>query len=142
MIVIACVDEKNGMMFHGRRQSRDRILQEDVLRECKGKKLYMNSRSYALFKDDVKSDIELCVAEDFLDRAGKEDYCFTEDGNAMADYLEEIQAVLVYRWNRRYPADVYFPIDLAADGWEWKSREEFQGSSHERITKERYHRLN
>lgn len=34
MVVIACVDERKGMMFNQRRQSRDTALCEDILREC------------------------------------------------------------------------------------------------------------
>ena len=30
MDVIVCLDEKNGMLFHGRRQSRDRRVLEDM----------------------------------------------------------------------------------------------------------------
>lgn len=136
MIIIACIDEKNGMMFHGRRQSRDRILREDMLRECAGKKLWMSPYSYALFENH--EDTGILASEDFLAAAGGEDYCFVENADALADYLEKVQAVLLYRWNRTYPADVYFPFDLADGSWELKTREEFQGSSHEKITREWY----
>ena len=31
MNLIVCLDDKNGMAFNGRRQSRDRLLTEDLL---------------------------------------------------------------------------------------------------------------
>ncbi|MCI8638895.1 MAG: ribonuclease Z [Coprococcus sp.] len=138
MIIIACVDDKNGMMFYGRRQSRDRVLIEDILLECTGKKLRMAPYSYALFEKET--DAGILVSEDFLAAACGEDYCFVENGDAMADHLEKVRAVLLYRWNRVYPADVYFPLNLADGSWEQKAREEFQGSSHEKITREWYER--
>ena len=36
MKVIVCVDDNNGMMFNNRRQSRDRILIEDVVKSVVG----------------------------------------------------------------------------------------------------------
>ena len=49
---------------------------------------------------------------------------------------ERIQEIYLYRWNRDYPADVYFPVDLS--GWNCVETKEFAGSSHEKITRERY----
>ena len=37
MILIACVDDKFGMLFNRRRQSQDRMLRERVLRLTDGK---------------------------------------------------------------------------------------------------------
>ena len=53
----------------------------------------------------------------------------------MQDRIEE---VIVYKWNRRYPTDTYFDLDLAALGFRLASSEEFAGYSHEKITKETY----
>ena len=41
MIVITCVDQKNGLAFNGRRQSRDRMVAADILRESAGRRLWM-----------------------------------------------------------------------------------------------------
>ena len=49
-----------------------------------------------------------------------------------------VEAVVLYKWNRVYPADQYFSKDLS--GWKMVETEEFAGSSHEKITKERYER--
>jgi len=44
------------------------------------------------------------------------------------------EGLILYRWNRTYPADLYFTLSL--EGWTLERREEFAGSSHEKITKE------
>ena len=59
MIIIACVDERNGMMFNRRRQSRDSAVCGDILRECGGKKLYMNTYSGKLFGDVEEKNIRI-----------------------------------------------------------------------------------
>ena len=51
MKVIVCVDDNNGMMFNNRRQSRDRILIEDVVKNVIGGNLLMAPYSEPLFKD-------------------------------------------------------------------------------------------
>lgn len=136
MIVVVCVDEKNGVMFHRRRQSQDRILRENLLKECGEKKLYMNGYSGSLFKDSVG----IVVSENFLGEAGEGEFCFVEDAE-VGDYLQRIEAVILYKWNRRYPADVYFTLDLLNEKWMLERTEEFKGSSHERITKEVYKKI-
>ena len=52
---------------------------------------------------------------------------------------EKIEKIILYRWNRVYPADVHFPIDFS--GWKLVQAEEFAGSSHEKITEEIYERV-
>lgn len=138
MIVVICVDDKNGMMFHRRRQSQDRVMREDLLEECGENLLHMNKYSESLFKDNAKEGI--VVSEDFLCAAGAGEFCFVEDVD-VRDYREKIEAVILYKWNRRYPADIYFLIDLAESEWILERTEEFKGSSHERITKEVYRKI-
>ena len=53
-----------------------------------------------------------------------------------ASMVKEIEKVILYHWNRDYPADVYFPVDLSV--WKCVETKEFAGSSHEKITRERY----
>lgn len=136
MIVVICIDEKGGLMFHGRRQSQDRVLREDVLKEC-GNILHMNAYSAAMFGKDT--GVSLRVSEDFMEEAGENEYCFVEDGK-LDEYRDRIEAVILYRWNRKYPADVYFTWSLTGGGWELERIEELVGSSHDCITKEVYRR--
>ena len=132
MKVIVCLDERDGMCFNHRRQSRDRVVIEDILQHCNGGKLWMNAYSATLFPAGVA-----CVAENFLRQASEGDHCFVED-QALVSVQEDIDTITVYRWQRLYPADQRFDIDLRA--WHLTSKVDLMGYSHERITKEEYHR--
>ncbi|MCI1966875.1 MAG: ribonuclease Z [Oscillospiraceae bacterium] len=135
MIVIACTDDNMGMMFHHRRQSQDRILRERVLQTAKGGVLWMNHYSAKQFSGNHAPQIH--VDDHFLAQAGKGDYCFVEDCD-ITPYLLKIEQIVLYRWNRRYPADQTFSIHLNEGGWKLVHTEDFPGFSHERITKETY----
>lgn len=139
MIIIACVDERNGLMFNHRRQSRDSAVCRDILRECGGKKLYMSSYSGKLFEgmEEKKETEEIIISEGILYRAGKNDVCFIEDTD-ITGFEQQIEKVILYKWNRKYPADRYFPLDMSDGSWELMRTCEMQGSSHERLTKEIY----
>ncbi len=128
MKLIVCLDDNNGMMFNKRRQSRDRVLIENVLDFCKGEKLYANEYSMKLFPEN---SVE--IFEDFEDVENA--YCFAENFMVDEEYVDEI---IVYKWNRLYPADTYFNIDLG--GWTLTETIDFEGSSHEKITREIYRR--
>lgn len=123
MKLIVCLDDNNGMMFNNRRQSRDKILIENVLEFCKGEKLYTNEYSAKLFPENA---VEICENPE-------NGYCFAENFTVDENDIEEI---IVYKWNRVYPADVQFNIDLKK--WNLAETVDFAGSSHEKITRERY----
>lgn len=140
MIVIACVDNNMGMLFNQRRQSQDRGLREKILQRCEDHKLWMNAYSYKQFEEQAANkDITICVAEDFLTRAEAEDYCFVENAD-VANCSNEIEQIILYCWNRDYPADFYFTVPVHSKPWRLVSLEDFCGSSHEKITEEVYSR--
>ena len=135
MKVIVCVDDNDGMMFNNRRQSRDRILIEDVVRNVIGGNLLMAPYSEPLFKD---SNIDaFLLSEDILEEAAPEDYCFIEN-KALMPYSDRIDELIIYRWNRTYPADMHLDIIPEVLSLKLVSTTEFAGSSHEKITKELY----
>ena len=131
MILIVCVDDAGGLGFNRRRQSQDRALRARMLE--KWGRLWMNAYSAGQFakEDPVTAD------EDFLEKAGPGDACFAE-GPAAAEALDRAEKLVLYRWNRKYPADCHFPLDLEARGWRLEETEDFAGSSHEKITEEVY----
>ena len=49
----------------------------------------------------------------------------------------KVTEILLYQWNRRYPSNVAFDMQLLED-YEKTEETEFQGSSHDKITKIRY----
>ncbi len=135
MIVIAFVDDKKGMMFNHRRQSRDQAVTERIQEICEGKRLWMNPYSEQLYGS--LEGVDITVENDFLFLAGSGEVCLVESDSLMP-FDEKIEQVIIYRWNRTYPADVYLDLDLSQ--WVSRERHEFQGFSHEKITEERYER--
>ncbi len=131
MLLIACLDDNNGMMFGTRRQSKDRVLRAHMLDVCADKVLWMTPYSAAQFEKDARVQADA----DYIGKMQAQDACFLEDG---AFPTEPPSALLLYRWNRRYPADRYFPFDPLEAGYRLVSSEEFAGSSHERITADYY----
>ena len=134
MYIIACLDNRNGMLFGGRRQSTDRALREQVLRISENSRLWMNPYSAKQFAEESR---QIYVDADFLSKASTQDYCFVEN-TEIAPYREKITGVILYRWNRDYPADKKFPMELFEKDWECTSRRDFRGFSHETITEEIY----
>ena len=55
----------------------------------------------------------------------------------LASFKDRIERIILYRWNRAYPGDMFFDIKLDRS-WHLASAEDFAGSSHEKITKEIY----
>lgn len=131
MKLILCVDDNGGVAFNHRRQSRDRVLNEHILALCGMHRLWITPYTAKLFGEDTAA--QLCVAEDCLAQAGEEDFCFAELTDP-TPYLERAQQVILYHWNRTYPADVHFT--LPKNGWSRQREAEFTGSSHEKITEE------
>ena len=129
MKIIVCIDKDKGMMFNNRRQSRDRLVIEDMAKHLNGEPLWISPYSEALLKD---SGIQYTASEDPLASAG-DGYCFLED-RSPAPYQEQITEVILYHWNRKYPADLVF--DLNMKDFKRKSTSDFPGSSHDQITKE------
>lgn len=135
MKIIACVDDNYGLMFNKRRQSRDRIVTDHILQDSIGRYLYMDEYSAQLFVEADHSRI--IVKPDFLECAGPGDYCFVED-SPLLPFESKIDRIILYRWNRKYPADLYFDIPLTEHGWRLTDSIDFPGNSHEKITREVY----
>lgn len=135
MTVVVCIDNAYGMRFGGKRQSRDRVLIEDLMQTVGAdRKLWIAPGSASLFQKYAE---RVCVNEDFLTLAEPGDFCFVED-RELAPYLEKLEGIVLYRWNRDYPADFHLDVRPDALGWNLKGVTEFAGSSHEKITKEEY----
>lgn len=132
MKVIVCLDECLGMMFNSRRQSRDRAVIADILKMTEREELYIGQYSEKLFSE---SGGKYTVSDSMLDIAQKGEFCFVES-ERLSGYIHRIEEIIVYRWNRRYPADLYLDIDIENQGFSLVKSQEFEGYSHEKITKE------
>ena len=133
MILIACVDDGMGMMFNKRRVSRDEAVIKRIIKIANKKRIWMSQYSYPLF-ENVKT--ENIVADDScLDKASSDEYCFIEN-LSVTNHKDKIDEIVLFRWNRSYPSDVKFDVDLGE--LKLNSTEEFVGNSHECITMEVY----
>ena len=132
MQVIVCVDDNGGMLFNSRRQSRDRVLISDILSELGDKKIRITSFSQLLFEDFADRYI---IDDNGFKDCSDEDVCFVENID-VTPYLDKINRITVYRWNRRYPGDFFFTVDLEKAGFMKRSSYEFEGYSHDKITRE------
>ncbi len=127
MILALCADNAFGMSFGGRRQSKDSVIRARLL-ECSGGRLRMSDYSARQFSEPVSS------GEDYLSGAVSGDWCFVENGDYVP-YADRIEQIVLFRWNRDYPADLYFQFP---GPWRLQSTEDFPGSSHDTITMEVY----
>ena len=124
------------------------MLRKRILELTGGKKLWMNAYSQKQFlqvngnmpKEQEQSGQlgqsgQIQADEAFLEKAGPGEPCFVED-RSVAPFAGRVERVVLYRWDRAYPADLCW--DLSLEGWTLARREEFPGFSHEIITKEVY----
>ena len=130
MRIIVCLDERRGMMFNKRRQSRDSLVTADIVSSLEGEKLFISPYSEKLFEG---FDLKLKVKDNPIKSAKMDSICFIEDVSPN-EYAKEIDSVVIYHWNRHYPCDFYFDFNM--EGFKLVSSTEFAGSSHEKITKE------
>lgn len=133
MNLITCIDTNNGMMFNNRRQSRDRVLIEHILDLIGNKKLWITNFSRELFENN--NNMNLNIDDNFIEKIGKDEYCFVENipPNILIDKVEKI---ILYNWNREYPADRY--LDIEIDKWIKETEVKIKGSSHEEIIEQIY----
>lgn len=134
MKIAVCIDEKNGMCFGGRRQSRDSLLLADLSRHTGAGRLLASP-----FSDKMLSDAKIphFCSDGFLDIATENDVCFVEN-LPVSDCIKDCTEFIVYKWNRHYPSDMKLDILPENAGFSLKESYDFEGSSHEKITKEIY----
>ena len=122
MVLFVCLDDDNGMMFNNRRQSKDCMVRKRMLEIVGEGSIWMSEYSMGQFEEAVS----LC------ENISEAQYVFAEDPNDIIGV--EFDKIIVYRWNRRYPADK----TLTIEGKKLDSTYEFAGNSHEKITEEIY----
>lgn len=144
MILIACVDTKMGLTFNKRRQSRDREVCKRILDLAKDGILWIHPSTATLFGElvDITKQYHINIAEHPANHAGKGEFFFldsyTDIGALYVDLRHQnIEQVILFRWNRDYPADTFLPVDVNK-GWTQTYTSEFPGKSHEKITEDHY----
>ncbi len=135
MKLIVCVDDNLGISFFGKRQSMDEIQRKDVFETVKNNKVYLSQYSYDLYKD-LNLDVKIVSG----DEENNFDGYFIYEGEFLESFIDYIDEIICYNWNRNYPFDETFD-ELKKDIWKEIERLEFVGKSHEKITKIRYVRV-
>ena len=136
MKVIVCIDERRGMIFNNRRQSKDRVLLENLKNIVGENRLLCSS-----FSDKMLAEANLphITTDSFLEDAKSQDFCFVEN-ISIKSFIDKIDTLIVYNWNRLYPSDLRFEIIPELLGFKKTGCVEFKGSSHEKITRETFER--
>ena len=134
MRLILFLDERGGMLFLGKRQSKDSAARAYVLNMAAGHRLWMNVYSMKQFTEGG----EISLSESPIHDAGADDFVLIENLPVLLDNASE---VILFLWNRHYPSDVRFDIRrLSEAGFHLAASDEFAGTSHEKITVETYRR--
>lgn len=133
--VAVVLDDNCGMLLFGKRQSRDRVLIADFIQSAGDAPIYVSEFSKVLFES--YDNVNLC--KNPLEEAPDGAVCFVENF-LLTPYLNIIDTLVIYRWNRLYHSDMKFDVDVKKSGYNLVSVSEFQGSSHDKITKEIYNR--
>ncbi len=140
MYLIICLDEKGGMAFNNRRQTRDKVQRAHLLKVTEDRPILVSPYTAKLLLPEAE---EVCpgrcmVSEDPLADAGSGEYVWVETED-VSPYIEKAEGILIYCWNRLYLADLSFD-ESALEGFSFVCSGEFSGSSHDRISFEVYER--
>ena len=132
MTVIVCLSDGGGMMFNKRRQSRDSVVIENLEELVGDGVVFISDFSINLFSDSALSVI---AVSDPLSAADGVDFVFIEDRGAK-DFMSKIKRLVIYRWNKSYPADFKFDVEPVSSGMKLSQSVDLKGKSHEKITRE------
>lgn len=127
MTLYICLDDRNGLKFNKRRQSRDAAVLEDIRSQLTAALLIDPYSETLILGAGIPYVLPPEIAEDF----------FAEDVPS-EELLAQTEKIVIYRWNRHYPADVRWEPDLEKQGFALRETTEFPGTSHEKITREVY----
>lgn len=133
--VAITLDDRGGLSFNNRRQSRDSLLVADLCKKS-DTGIYVSAYSAPLF-EEWKDWIH--VVDNPLSDCPDGGLAFVEREH-IGKHVNEISELIVYRWNKHYPSDMRLDVDIKASGFKMTAKYEFVGSSHEKITKEIYKR--
>ncbi len=128
--LVVTVDSRGGVIYNGRRQSRDRLLIKDLCESTNGR-IFISEYSLALFKG---YEDRVVVSRDPLEECGDGETCFIE-GASFFNHLDSIGRIIMYDWGEPYPFDRRLELYSLIKGKEPIEEYEFEGYSHKKITK-------
>ena len=111
MTVIICVDNNGGILFNGKRQSKDRIFRKYLLDivEKENCRIAMTPYTYGQFQEDKRKE-QIDVKNIF---SFDEDYIFLEQSIPIS--WEKVNNLILCCWNRDYPTDEYFNLPIGVE---------------------------
>ena len=127
MTLYICLDDRNGLQFNKRRQSRDAAVLEDIRSRIRDKLLIEPFSEKLIREAEIPYVLPPETAEDYF-----------AENIPSTEVLENTQTMVIYRWNRHYPSDIRWEPDLETRGFVLRETAEFPGTSHEKITREVY----
>ena len=127
MTLYICLDDRSGLQFNRRRQSRDAAVLEDIRSQLTGGLLIEPFSEKLIREAGIPYVLPPETAEDF----------FAENVPS-EKILAQTSKIVIYRWNRHYPSDVRWEPDLKGLGFVLQEASGFPGTSHEKITREVY----
>lgn len=133
MKLIVCIDDNCGVLFNNRRLSSDKKVTERICEIVGDSPIYMTEYSAKLFAD---TKLSIKVVGD-INSIKKDSYVFYEGGN-IEKMLSKIDSLLVFRWNKKYPSDVKFPLNEVISLMKLINSKSFCGNSHPEIAEEVY----
>ena len=131
--VVVTVDDKMGIAFNKRRQSRDRCLIEDLCQST-DKDIYISPYSLPLFSE-WENRVKVCDSP--LSECADGGVAFIEM-TQIGDHIDDVSDLIIYRWNKVYPSDKKLGILPDECGFVKASTTDIEGNSHSVITKEIY----
>lgn len=131
MKLIFCLAKDKSMMLFGKRQSKDANLIEWIINHIDESRLWVSNYSAKQFERIAN----IVIDDDYMSKAAENDYCFVEDKDYSAEGVSEI---IICKWNRDYPGDKFFDIDLKANSFKKAESVDIVGKSHDKITIEIY----
>ena len=131
MILAVCIDDHNGLSFNSRRVSSDKAVIQDIVKVADTQIIMITPYSAPLFQD-FQGRIE--VKKNIFESSA---VCFAEAGDFLS-VIDDVEKLIVYKWNRRYPSDQKFPLDAFKACMRLENTEDIPGSSHPCITREVY----
>lgn len=155
MKLILCTDIRFGYSFNYRRQTADRAMHAHLSRILAKSSLPVHMNAYtsrsllaneALLEesflkkiviDDSRKEGYILSDETFFDSAFLLEACRNKEwayveNVSLIGYYHLIDEILLYRWDKRYPADRLFPGSLLS-AFSLAEKETFRGNSHDEI---------
>ena len=135
MKVIICVDDRGGVSYHGRRLSQDRLQRIDVIQRFASHGFCMKKETADLYHQIDKRCYQVIPA---WKQVLSSDRWWVSEDIEFLQWLDQLEELVIYRWNRLYPSDKKLLLSLPVADWRCILHDSFVGSSHAKIDVEHY----